>query len=114
MLELKDDYNLDKENSLSDVGHPFTCPSQTANDKVKGYISSFAREPHTRLTENYLSHSPRPENHSSQDLELSQDIFLPQLNQVGKVEIINSDTYLVEHISKTSLPNEPPPPQSPS
>ena len=82
MLELKDDYNLDKENSLSDVGHPFTCPSQTANDKVKGYLSSLAREPHPRLTEphprlteNYRSHSPRPENHSSQDLELSQDVF---------------------------------------
>ena len=32
LLELKDDYNLDKENSLSNVEHPFSCPSQTAND----------------------------------------------------------------------------------
>ena len=39
---------------------------------------------------------------------------MSQLDQARKVEIINSDTYLVEHISKTSLPNEPPPPQSPS
>lgn len=35
LLELKDDYNLDKGNSLSDVEHLFIYPSQTANDKVK-------------------------------------------------------------------------------
>ena len=114
LLELKDDYNLDKENSLSDAEHPFICPSQITNDKVKSYLSSLTREPHPRLTENYLLHSPRPENHSSQVLNLSQDKSLSQLDQARKVEIINSDTYLVEHISKTSLPNEPPPPQSPS
>ena len=68
--------------------------------------SSLTREPHPRLTENYLSHSLRPENHSLQVLNLSQYVSLSQLDQVRKVEIINSDTYLVEHISKTSLPNE--------
>ena len=33
LLELKDDHNLNKENSLSDMEHPFICPSQTANHK---------------------------------------------------------------------------------
>ena len=31
LLELKNDYNLDKDKSFSDVEHPFICPSQTAN-----------------------------------------------------------------------------------
>ena len=92
MLEIKQDQNLDKENSLSDVEHPFICSSQTANDKVKSYLSSLARELHPRLTENYLSHSPGPENHSSQVLNLSQGVSLSQLDQARKVEIINSDT----------------------
>ena len=111
---LKDDQNLDQENSLSGLEHPFICPSQTVNNKVKSYLSSLTREPHPRLTKNYLSHSSRPENHSSQVLNLSQDVSLSQLDQARKVEIINSDTYLVEHISNNSLSNGPPPPKSPS
>ena len=39
---------------------------------------------------------------------------MPQLDQAKMVKIINSDTHLVEHKSNTSLPNEPPSPQSPS
>ena len=94
--------------------NPFICSSQTADDKVKSYLSSLTREPDSRLTENYLSHSPRLENHSSEVLNLSQDVSLSQLNQARKAEVINSDTYLVEHISDTSKSSKTPLPQSPS
>ena len=76
-------------------------PSQTTNNNIKGYLSNLIREPHPRLTENYLLNSPHPENHSSQVLNLSQDDSLSQSDEARKVETINSDRYLLEHISKT-------------
>ena len=39
---------------------------------------------------------------------------MSQLDQARKVDIINSDIYLVEHISNNLLSNVPPPPKSTS